>query len=137
MKTELSVRVYYEDTDFSGVVYHANYLKFFERGRTEALRETGIDHADMFAEDVPLVFVVRHMDIDFLKPAKIDDLLSVTTEVVEVKGARMVFKQQVKRGDELLVKSDVLVACITAEGRPTRIPKSVLGYFKGTGESAD
>ena len=86
--TTIDVRVYYEDTDFSGVVYHANYLKYFERGRTEALRATGIGHADMLAADEPLAFTARRLGVEFFKPARIDDLLSVVSSVREARGAR-------------------------------------------------
>lgn len=118
----LDIRVYYEDTDFSGVVYHANYLKFMERGRTEVIRVLGASHADLFAGHDALAFVVRHMEIDFKASARIDDLLTVGTRVMSVTGARLTFAQQVLRGDAELVTATVEVASVTGAGRPTRFP---------------
>lgn len=120
------VRVYYEDTDFSGVVYHASYLRFMERGRTNYLRLIGADHRALFeqaAEEAPgFAFVVRHMSIDFRKPAVMDDVLTIVTVPEEVKGASVMLHQQVKRGDELLVDAHVQVAFVSA-GRARPIPK--------------
>ncbi len=116
------VRVYYEDTDFSGVVYHARYLHFFERGRTEALRACGVTHTDLLARDEPLAFVVRKMTTEWIAPARIDDALEVVTEFVEVKGARMVLVQTMMRGDTLIARADVDAACMNLSGRPRRIP---------------
>src|SRR5258707_8617526 len=107
----LAVRVYYEDTDFSGVVYHASYLRFMERGRTNYLRLIGADHRALFEateKEAPgFAFVVRHMDIDFKKPARMDDVLTILTAPEEVKGASVVLHQKVMRGDELLVEAHV------------------------------
>ena len=75
----IDIRVYYEDTDFSGIVYHANYLKFFERGRTDALRQCGVTHTDLLSREAPLAFAVRKMGIDWVAPARIDDMLRVET----------------------------------------------------------
>jgi len=122
----MPVRVYYEDTDFSGIVYHANYLRFMERGRTNYLRLLGADHAALFAQvqsEAPgLAFVVRSMQIEFLKPARMDDMLEVETTPVEVKGASIMLRQRVLRGDETLVEARVRVACVSG-GRPRPIPK--------------
>lgn len=122
----LSVRVYYEDTDFSGVVYHASYLRFMERGRTDYLRLLGADHRALFeqteAEAPGFAFVVRSMTIDFLKPARMDDVLTIVTAPEEVKGASIRLHQQVMRGDELLVEAQVRVAFVSA-GRARPIPK--------------
>jgi acyl-CoA thioester hydrolase len=124
----MSVRVYYEDTDFSGVVYHANYLRFMERGRTNYLRLLGADHGALFAQahsEAPgLAFVVRTMQIEFLKPARMDDVLVVETATVEVRGASILLRQRVKRGDEVLVEAQVRVACV-AGGRARPIPKAL------------
>jgi len=113
----MPVRVYYEDTDFSGIVYHANYLRFMERGRTNYLRLLGADHAALFAQaqtQAPgLAFVVRSMQIEFLKPARMDDMLEVETAPVEVKGASIMLLQRVLRGDETLVEARVRVACVS------------------------
>ena len=122
----MPVRVYYEDTDFSGIVYHANYLRFMERGRTNYLRLLGTDHADLFAQaqtQAPgFAFVVRSMQIEFLKPARMDDVLEVETAPIEVKGASIVLRQRVRRGSDTLVEARVRVACV-AGGRAQPIPK--------------
>jgi acyl-CoA thioester hydrolase len=101
------VRVYYEDTDFSGVVYHANYLRFMERGRSEFLRACGVGHRTILNEPAPLVWAVRRMTIDFLRPARIEDALSIRTRVVELGGARMLLDQSVVKDAEILVKAAV------------------------------
>ncbi len=122
----LTVRVYYEDTDFTGIVYHANYLRYMERGRTNYLRLLGTDHRALFeeaAKEAPgFAFVVRSMNIDFLKPARMDDVLEVFTEPHEVRGASITLQQRVMRGEELLVEASVRVAFIS-DGRPRPIPK--------------
>jgi acyl-CoA thioester hydrolase len=124
----LPVRVYYEDTDFSGVVYHASYLRFMERGRTDYLRLVGADHRALFeqaaAEAPGFAFVVRAMTIDFLKPARMDDVLEVTTRPVAVKGASMTLAQRVSRGADILVEAMVRVACV-AGGRARPIPRGL------------
>ena len=121
----LPVRVYYEDTDFTGAVYHANFLRFMERGRSESLRAAGIDHVTLAQRDEPLAFAVRHINISFLKPARIDDALVVRTSYEEVAGARITAKQQIFRGAELLAEADVEIACISLEGRPRRLPGDI------------
>ena len=118
------VRVYYEDTDFSGVVYHANYLRFMERGRSEFLRMSGAGHQDMFAGSEPLVWVVRRMMIDFDRPARMEEALTVRTSVLELAGARMRLDQRVARAGDILVKATVEVCVITLDGRPRRVPDS-------------
>src|ERR1700688_458837 len=122
----MPVRVYYEDTDFSGIVYHANYLRFMERGRTNYLRLLGADHGALFAQaqtQAPgLAFVVRSMQIEFLKPARMDDVLVVETAPAEVKGASIMLRQRVLRADETLVEARVRVACVSG-GRARPIPK--------------
>jgi acyl-CoA thioester hydrolase len=117
---ELPQRVYFEDTDFSGRVYHARYLHFMERGRSDYLRLIGIHHHALAAEG--RVFAVRHMAIDFLKPATIDDVLTVRTSTVKATGARVVLRQEVRRGDEVLVAATVTVALVGARGRPVKLP---------------
>jgi acyl-CoA thioester hydrolase len=122
----LTVRVYYEDTDFTGIVYHANYLRYMERGRTNYLRLLGADHRALFEEtekEVPgFAFVVRAMSIEFLKPARMDDMLDVLTEPQEVKGASIALQQLILRGDEVLIEARVRVAFVSA-GRARPIPK--------------
>jgi acyl-CoA thioester hydrolase len=116
----LWVRVYYEDTDFSGRVYHASYLRFLERGRTEWLRRRGFGHRDL-AETSGAVFAVRSLQIEYLAPAMMDDLLEVETGVATVRGASIAFHQRVVRGNKALVTASVLVASIRND-RPARIP---------------
>src|SRR5215212_11806400 len=122
----LPVRVYYEDTDFSGVVYHASYLRFMERGRTNYLRLLGADQRALFeevAKEAPgFAFVVRSMTIDFRKPARMDDVLEIATAPVEVKGASVVLQQRVQRDGETLVEATVQVAFVSG-GRARPIPK--------------
>jgi len=122
----LRVRVYYEDTDFTGIVYHASYLRFMERGRTNYLRLIGADHRALFKagerEAPGFAFVVRAMTIDFLRPARMDDILNVVTAPEEIKGASVVLGQQVMRGEELLVAAHVRVAFVVG-GRARPIPK--------------
>ena len=122
----LTVRVYYEDTDFTGIVYHANYLRYMERGRTNYLRLIGADHRALFEEtekEAPgFAFVVRSMNIEFFKPARMDDVLTIVSEPEEVKGASTTVRQRVMRGDELLVEAQVRVAFVSG-GRARPIPK--------------
>jgi acyl-CoA thioester hydrolase len=120
------VRVYYEDTDFTGVVYHANYLRYMERGRTNYLRLIGGHHRALFEateKEAPgFAFVVCSMTIEFLKPARMDDVLDIITEPEEVKGASITLHQRVMRAGELLVEANVRVAFISG-GRARPIPK--------------
>jgi acyl-CoA thioester hydrolase len=122
----MQVRVYYEDTDFSGVVYHASYLRFMERGRTNYLRLIGANHRKLFEEtekEAPgFAFVVRHMDIDFLKPARMDDMLDIATSPQEVRGASITLHQLVQREGETLIEAKVQVAFVS-QGRAQRIPR--------------
>jgi acyl-CoA thioester hydrolase len=108
----ITVRVYYEDTDFSGVVYHARYLHFFERGRTEALRSCGVTHTDLLARDEPLALAVRKMTTEWIAPARIDDELEILTEFVEVKGARMALVQTMMRGADVIARAEVDAVCM-------------------------
>ena len=121
----LSVRVYYEDTDFSGVVYHASYLRFLERGRTEMLREAGVEQAMLTdAEGEALAFAVRHMSIDFLRPARMDDLVEVETHLDKCGGASLSIRQSIRRHDDLLVTAEVKVALVGG-GRARRLPSAL------------
>ena len=128
-----AVRVYYEDTDFTGIVYHANYLRYMERGRTNYLRLIGADHRALFEaaerEAPGFAFVVRSMSLDFRRPARMDDMLEVVTEPEEVLGASITLRQQVRRGEELLVEAHVRVAFIS-EGRARPIPKPLRTAMK-------
>jgi len=122
----MQVRVYYEDTDFTGIVYHANYLRFMERGRTNYLRLLGANHHELFAQaegEAPgFAFVVRSMAIDYLKPARMDDVLEIVTMPSEVKGASITLDQEVRRDGEALVTARVRVAFVSG-GRARPIPK--------------
>jgi acyl-CoA thioester hydrolase len=125
-KHHMQIRVYYEDTDFSGLVYHANYLRFMERGRSNYLRLLGADQRALFAEaetEAPgFAFVVRSMHLDFLKPAHMDDLLDIVTRPLDVRGASITLHQEVRRGSVVLLEATVKVAFIS-EGRAKPIPK--------------
>jgi acyl-CoA thioester hydrolase len=134
------VRVYYEDTDFSGIVYHANYLRFMERGRTNYLRLLGADHRALFEEtekQAPgFAFVVRAMQIDFLKPARMDDVLEIITRPQEVRGASILLRQDVLCGADLLVSANVRVAFVSG-GRARPIPKPLRIAMRADQERAD
>lgn len=115
------VRVYYEDTDLAGIVYYANYLKFIERGRSEWVREMGIDQVAM-KRDAGVVFAVRRVEADYLQPAKFDDQLDVSTTISTVSAARIVLDQMVLRDDAVLFTAQVTLVALDAQGRPTRLP---------------
>jgi len=117
------IRIYYEDTDFSGNVYHAAYLKFLERGRTEFLRASGIHHSELAKQG--LAFAVRTMQIDFIAPAHIDDLLTVTTAPLGATGARLNLEQTILREDVLLLKASLTVVAIKTGGGAARLPASL------------
>lgn len=122
----LPVRVYYEDTDFSGIVYHARYLHFFERGRTESLRALGIHHSELIASDDPIAFAVRSMQIDWIAPAKVDDALVVETLYRPNRGPRLIMGQAIKRGEQTLCKAELEAVIIDPNGRPKRPPKFMI-----------
>ncbi len=120
----LNVRVYYEDTDAGGIVYHANYLKFAERARTEMIRELGVESSrQMDAEGI--VFAVHHCSVDYLRPARLDETLEVHSRIAKVGGASVHFEQNVRRADEDVVRMKIRVVCMDANGRSARIPKGV------------
>ena len=121
-----AIRVYFEDTDAAGIVYYANYLKFAERARTDMLRDLGISHAEMMKRD-GLVLVVRRCEIDYLKPARLDDLLTVETTVVKLGAASADLRQRVLRAGDVLAELKVVVVCIGQNGRPARIPDYLRG----------
>jgi len=118
----LPVRVYYEDTDFTGVVYHANYLRFFERGRTEFLRAAGVEHAELLALPEPCAFAVTHISIAYRRAARVDDALEVRTLNRKGRGVRMEAVQRILRDGELIAEALVEVVCIRLDGRPRRPP---------------
>ena len=121
MPHSLNLRVYYEDTDLAGIVYYANYLKFIERARSEWVRTLGIDQGRLRAEE-GIVFAVRRLEADYLKPARFDDELTVTTEVAGVTGARIVLDQAVARAGERLFQAQVTLVCLTEAGAAARLP---------------
>jgi acyl-CoA thioester hydrolase len=145
----LPVRVYFEDTDFSGFVYHASYLRWYERGRSDFIRLLGISHADLiapeaFASEVvsgsregdaprnaggPAAFVVRRLEIDYLRPARIDEVLEIITECAEVGRVHLQLAQEIRRGGEVLCRAAVKVVLVTLAGRPLRLPKPLLDRF--------
>nr|WP_244318605.1 tol-pal system-associated acyl-CoA thioesterase [Roseibium hamelinense] len=129
----MPVRVYYEDTDFTGIVYHGSYVRFFERGRSDFLRLLGIHHHQLndSKNHQQLAFAVRSMNLEFLKPASIDDILEVKTALEGAKGARIFLKQRIVRQKEILCEADVVVAVISSDGRPTRMPRSLSEKLAG------
>ena len=122
------VRVYYEDTDAGGMVYHANYLRFAERARTEYLRSVGTDHTSLLADD-GIAFTVRQCTVDFLRPARLDDALEVHTRFLEVRGASLSAEQVVRREADEIARLVVRLACIDATGHPRRLPKTLRDAF--------
>ena len=126
----LPVRIYYEDTDFSGVVYHANYVRYFERGRSDFLRLAGVHHSELLAGENPTAFAVNRLTLDFLKPARIDDALLGETMFETVRGPRLFIAQKLERNGEVLVKAAVEVCCIGLTGRPKKPPALLLDRLK-------
>jgi len=122
----LPVRVYYEDTDFTGLVYHGNYVRFFERGRSDFLRLAGVGHADLLAGETPLAFVITSMDLRFLKAARIDDALIVRTTYDSLRGPRLTIRQSIARRGEVLCSAEVEAAVIDLNGRPRRAPATLI-----------
>ena len=123
------VRVYYEDTDAAGIVYYANYLRFLERGRTEFLRSLGHSQQQLMQEGV--AFAVRSVTAEYLKPARLDDLLSVETRIESLGRAQVVFSQRISRGEDVLLDAKIRVACIDpASGKPKAMPRSIHEQFQ-------
>ncbi len=130
MKHSLPIRVYYEDTDAGGIVYNANYLKFAERGRTEFLRDTGFQ-SSILHENHGAIFVVRHVEIDYLKPAYLDDMLDLRTSVLTLKNSSFTMLQQVYKDNELIADMRVVIVCVSVdEYRAIRIPQDVKDAFQ-------
>lgn len=127
----VKARVYYADTDFSGVVYHARYLEFLERGRSDFLRLSGVHHTELAdgRHGERIAWVVRRMEIDFRAPARIDDILTVETRTQAISGARIFMRQTIARGHELLIEAKVEAAIIGETGRPKRFPKEWIDRF--------
>ncbi|AXE65809.1 thioesterase family protein [Hyphomonas polymorpha PS728] len=116
----IAVRVYYEDTDFTGMVYHANYLRFFERGRSDHLRDAGISHQSLLAREDPAAFTLTNVSVTYRKPAKVDDLLHIRTRYLGMDGPRIRFSQTCLRGDEVLAEGEITAVMIHADGRLRR-----------------
>lgn len=126
----LVLRIYYEDTDSGGVVYYANYLKYLERARTEALRSLGYQQQQLL-EETGLAFAVRSISAEYLKPARLDDLLQIETTIHDLGRAQVTFAQSILRGDEVLLTATVRVACLVlAKGKPAAMPKELFELFK-------
>ena len=133
----MPVRIYFEDTDFSGLVYHASYLRFMERGRSDFVRLIGIGHTALYDGEhgEPLAFAVRRIHVDYLKPARIDDLVEVETTVRAIAGARLVLWQVVRRGGDVLVEAEVTVVLVNPEGKARRLPQGVRDRLTEAGGS--
>jgi len=123
------IRVYYEDTDAGGVVYHSNYLNFAERARTEMLRDSGFEHANLLHEE-GIGFAVRRLNIDYNSPARLDEHLIVYTQVISLSGVRITMKQDIIREDNVLAEVEVELVCVSPEGKATRLPKGLYNLLK-------
>jgi acyl-CoA thioester hydrolase len=126
------LRVYYEDTDLAGIVYYANYLKFIERARSEWVRSLGIDQVAL-RETAGIVFAVRRIEADYLRSARFDDVLAVDTQLVALTPARIVLRQDIRRGEERVFSALITVVCLTARGTPARLPAKVRARLCGEG----
>lgn len=126
----LDIRVYYEDTDFTGMVYHANYLHFFERGRSDFMRDAGVSHQHLLAREDPAAFTLTNVNVDYKQAARVDDLLTIRTRCLGVKGVRMTFQQTCLRGDEVIAEGRITAVMIHADGRPRRPVKEVLARLE-------
>ncbi|KQW29261.1 4-hydroxybenzoyl-CoA thioesterase [Rhizobium sp. Root274] len=128
----LTQRVYYEDTDFSGAVYHARYLHFMERARTDYLRCLGVEQSALFeSSDEGLAFMVHRMEIDFKAPARMDDVVTVRTRTERAGGAKMILQQEILRDDRLLIAAKVVIAVVNRNGRPRRLPETLAAQLLG------
>ena len=126
----LPVRIYYEDTDFSGVVYHANYLRYFERGRSDYLRLAGVDHTALLEGEAPTAFAVNKITVEFVRPARVDDALVVRTAYETVRGPRIFIRQTILRGAEEIARAEVEACCISLTGRPKKPPPLLVERLK-------
>jgi acyl-CoA thioester hydrolase len=126
----LPVRIYYEDTDFTGVVYHGAYVRFFERGRTDFLRLAGVGHAALLDRAEPIAFTVTRLAVDFRRAARIDDALEVRTRYEAARGPRLFVRQRILRAESLIAEAEVEAACIDLAGRPRRPPKELVAALR-------
>lgn len=132
MNHNFQIRVYYEDTDAGGIVYYANYLKFCERGRTECLRSWGFENKSLM-DNEGVLFVVHHLEADYVRPARLDDLLTVETSVADVRSAGFTMKQEVRRSGDVIFNMAVGLACVGREGRPVRLPQGLKEVLEKNG----
>lgn len=135
MSHEIQYRVYYEDTDAGGVMYHANHIKFCERGRTEFLRSFNLQNVDLHAEN-GVLFVVRHIEADYFKPARLEDLLTVRTSLKNMKNTSFVMRQEILKGEDVLFGMNVLLVTVNIEGKPTPLPDNVKNLFRESLETS-
>lgn len=119
------IRVFYEDTDLSGFVYHASYVRFFERGRSEALRATGVSHLDLLALQPPAGLVVRRLVVDYRLPCRIDDVVLIRSKFLSARGARMMIEQVMERDEAIVATAELEVAMISLDGRPRKLPSDL------------
>lgn len=126
----LPVRIYYEDTDFTGMVYHANYLRYFERGRSDFFRIAGISHTALLSLAEPTAFTIVRIELDFRRAARVDDALLVRTTYDTVKGPRLMVSQRIVRGDELIAEAQVQAVCIDLKGRAKKPPKEMVALLR-------
>ena len=137
MKHSIDIRVYYEDTDAGGVVYHANYLCFAERGRTEFLRQTGFENRSL-SENEGVIFVVRHIGVDYLKTAHLDDFLQLETTISELKNSSFVMHQCVVKDGEIITDMRVVLVCVDSKTyQPVRLPENVKEAFQAYQENVE
>ncbi len=122
------IRIYYEDTDAVGIVYFANYLKFAERARTEFLRQAGVDHT-LLRREQEVVFAVRHAEVDYLRPARLDDVVTVHTQLTELTYVKIDALQSIRRGSEEIARVTTRVVCLRTDGRPARMPREIRDRF--------
>ena len=127
---QLPVRIYYEDTDFTGMVYHANYLRYFERGRSDFFRIAGISHTELLEMAEPTAFTLIRVEVDYRKAARVDDALLVRTTYDAVQGARLLVSQRITRGDELIAEARIQAVCIDLRGRAKRPPPGMVDKLR-------
>lgn len=125
------IRIYYEDTDAGGIVYHASHIRFCERGRTEFLRSVGYTNSQI-EKDIGVIFVVRHMDVNYLRPTHLDDLLALHTSVTKVKNTSFIMRHELYKGEDIVFSMDVVLACITREEKLVKIPETIRNALQGS-----
>jgi acyl-CoA thioester hydrolase len=126
----LPVRIYYEDTDFTGMVYHANYLRYFERGRSDFFRIAGISHTALLELPEPTAFTIIRIELDYKRAARVDDALMVRTTYDDMKGPRLLVSQRILRGEDLIAEAQVQAVCIDMKGRAIRPPRAMVELLR-------